>query len=178
MAKFSVQRSGCQTNIRGKQTQCTVVKYRDVENPPGLQGIRYSIAFSASMLDYFPILHSLPDLLSPSKRRAKELHKEEITLYKSYMLLVKERNEKDIKAKNFCDYIFTQQKKYSFLDDWASYVSGTLLEAGADTTASIFFSFAVAMINFPEVQKEDALPHPHETLFSNNHTAQEKSAVL
>jgi purine-cytosine permease-like protein len=55
---------------------------------------------------------------------------------------------------------FTQQKKHSFSDDWASYVSGTLLEAGSDTTASIFLSFAVAMINFPGVQKKGALPSP------------------
>lgn len=81
------------------------------------------------------------------------MHKEEIALYKSYMLRVKERNEKGIKSKNFCDDMFKWQQKHGFTDDWASYVSGTLLEAGSDTTASIFLSFAVAMINFPEVQK-------------------------
>lgn len=70
------------------------------------------------------------------------------------MLKVKQRNEKGIKAKNFCDDMFKQQEKHGFTDDWASYVSGTLLEAGSDTTASIFLSFAVAMINFPDVQKK------------------------
>ncbi len=106
------------------------------------------------MLDYFPILRNLPDFMNPSKKRGKELHKEEIALYKHYMLKVKERKEKGIIAKNFCDDMFKQQEKIGFSDDWASYVSGTLLEAGSDTTASIFLSFAVAMINFPEVQKK------------------------
>lgn len=112
------------------------------------------------MLDYFPILRALPDWLSPAKRKGKQLHKEEIALYKQYMLKVKERSAKGIKAKNFCDDMFRQQEKAGFTDDWASYVSGTLLEAGSDTTASIFLSFAVAMINFPEVQKKGGLFTP------------------
>lgn len=106
------------------------------------------------MLDYLTILRHLPDFMNPSKRKWKELHRAELALYKSYMLKVKERNEKGIKSKNFCDDMFKQQEKHGFTDDWASYVSGTLLEAGSDTTASIFLSFAAAMINFPEVQKK------------------------
>ncbi|KAJ9144501.1 putative Cytochrome P450 oxidoreductase [Pleurostoma richardsiae] len=109
---------------------------------------------SASMLDYFPILRLMPDWMNPSKRRGKALHQAELKLYKSYMNRVRERNEKGIKSKNFCDTMFKLQEKHGFSDDWASYVSGTLLEAGSDTTASIFLSFAVAMINFPEVQKK------------------------
>jgi Cytochrome P450. len=106
------------------------------------------------MLDYFPILRSLPDFINPSKKKGKQLHKEEIALYKSYLLKVKERIAKGIASKNFCEDMFKSQEKVGFSDDWASYVSGTLLEAGSDTTASIFLSFAVAMINFPEVQKK------------------------
>jgi cytochrome P450 len=120
----------------------------------GFEQFAVASQVSASMLDYFPILRHLPDFINPSKRRGKELHRAEIALYKSYMLRVKERNEKGIKSKNFCDDMFKQQQKHGFTDDWASYVSGTLLEAGSDTTASIFLSFAVAMINFPEVQKK------------------------
>jgi cytochrome P450 len=109
---------------------------------------------SASMLDYFPFLRIMPDWMNPSKQRGKQLHQAELDLYKSYMLKVKQRGEKGLSSKNFCDTMFKLQEKHGFSDDWASYVSGTLLEAGSDTTASIFLSFAVAMINFPEVQKK------------------------
>ena len=109
------------------------------------------------MLDYFPILRNLPDSINPSKKKGKQLHKEEIRLYKSYMLKVKDRIATGIASKSFCEDMFKSQEKVGFSDDWASYVSGTLLEAGSDTTASIFLSFAVAMINFPEVQKK--VPH-------------------
>jgi cytochrome P450 len=92
--------------------------------------------------------------MNPSKKRGKELHKEEIALYKDYMLKVKQRIDKGILTGCFCEDMFKKQEKDGFTDDWASYVSGTLLEAGSDTTASIFLSFAVAMINFPDVQKK------------------------
>jgi len=94
------------------------------------------------MLDYFPILRR-PDLINPSKRKGKQLHKEELALYKSYMLKVKDRIAKGIRVKNFCEDMFKQQDNDGFSDDWACYVSGTLLEAGSDTTASIFLSVAV-----------------------------------
>ncbi|KAJ5133076.1 hypothetical protein N7448_001895 [Penicillium atrosanguineum] len=120
----------------------------------GFEEFAVASQVSASMLDYFPILRNLPDSINPSKKKGKQLHKEEIALYKSYMLKVKERIAKGIASKSFCEDMFKSQEKVGFSDDWASYVSGTLLEAGSDTTASIFLSFAVAMINFPEVQKK------------------------
>jgi len=54
--------------------------------------------------------------------------------------------------------MFEYQEKHGFSDDWASYVSGTLLEADSDTTASIFLSFAVDMVNFPDVQTKGMAP--------------------
>jgi len=123
----------------------------------GFEEFAVASQVSASMLDYFPVLRNLPDFMNPAKRKGKQLHKEEIALYKSYMLKVKDRKAKGIQSKNFCDDMFKEQEKKGFSDDWASYVSGTLLEAGSDTTASIFLSFAVAMINFPEVQKKGML---------------------
>lgn len=108
-------------------------------------------------MDYFPILRRVPDWASPIKRMGKQLHREELALYKSYMLKVKDRITKGISGKNFCEDMFKYQEKHKFTDNWGSYVSGTLLEAGSDTTASIFLTFAVAMVNFPEVQKKGEL---------------------
>ena len=36
----------------------------------------------------------------------------------------------------------------------AAYISGTLLEAGSDTTSSTLYGFVLAMFQFPEVQKK------------------------
>jgi cytochrome P450 len=87
-------------------------------------------------------------------KRAKALHQEELTLYKSYLTRVRKRIADGTSPPCFCDDMFKSQEKNGFTDDWASYVSGTLLEAGSDTTASIFLGFIVAMVNFPEAQKK------------------------
>lgn len=41
-----------------------------------------------------------------------------------------------------------------FDDGLAGYISGSLLEAGSDTTASTLYGFVLAMLVFPKVQKK------------------------
>jgi cytochrome P450 len=46
------------------------------------------------------------------------------------------------------------QGKEGFSDDLAGYISGSLLEAGSDTTSSTLYAFVQAMLVFPEVQRK------------------------
>jgi cytochrome P450 len=46
------------------------------------------------------------------------------------------------------------QKTEGFSDDLAGYTSGSLLEAGSDTTASTLYGFIQALLIWPEVQKK------------------------
>jgi cytochrome P450 len=41
-----------------------------------------------------------------------------------------------------------------FSDDLAGYISGSLLEAGSDTTSSTLYGFILALLVWPEVQKK------------------------
>lgn len=121
----------------------------------GFEEFALASQVSSSLLDYYPILRKLPDFINPMSRKGKALHREEIALYKDYIHRVRERQQKGISPPCFCtEALFRAQEKHGFTDDWASYVSGTLLEAGSDTTASIFVGFIVAMVNFPRVQKK------------------------
>lgn len=45
-------------------------------------------------------------------------------------------------------------KDNAFTDDLAAYTSGSLLEAGSDTTAATLIAFVQAMTVFPEVQRK------------------------
>lgn len=45
------------------------------------------------------------------------------------------------------------QEQEGFSDDLAGYISGSLLEAGSDTTAATIIAFVQAMVLYPEVQK-------------------------
>lgn len=45
------------------------------------------------------------------------------------------------------------QKDENLSDDLAAYISGSILQAGSETTASILIGFVQAMVLFPEVAK-------------------------
>ncbi|KAK4221067.1 cytochrome P450 [Podospora fimiseda] len=110
-------------------------------------------AGAAGLLDFFPILRVLPDFLLPARRKAKELHKKEKALYLSHWLKAKENTLNGTITRCFSEDLVAAQKAEGFDDDQAAYISGTLLEAGSDTTSSTLYAFLQAMVLYPEVQK-------------------------
>ncbi|KAI6090002.1 cytochrome P450 [Hypoxylon rubiginosum] len=108
---------------------------------------------SAALLDVFPILRYLPDVLLPMRRYSKELHRKEYDLYVGHYLETK-RKLREGKAKPcFCVDLVRAQEELGFSDGIAAYVSGSLLEAGSDTTSATLVGFMQAMILFPGVPK-------------------------
>jgi hypothetical protein len=109
---------------------------------------------AAAFIDFFPLLRKLPAFLLTTQNKARELHKHEKALYKGHWLKAKE----DIRNNNikpcFCIGMYEAQKRDGFSDDQASYISGTLLEAGSDTTSSTLYAFVQAMLLFPDVQRK------------------------
>ncbi|KAI1353957.1 cytochrome P450 [Xylaria sp. FL0043] len=106
---------------------------------------------TAAFLDVFPILRHLPDMFLPAKRHASKLHKKEYDLYVGHYLTAK-RKLKEGKAKPcICSDIVRAQDELKFSDGIAGYLSGSLLEAGSDTSASTLIGFIQALLIFPEV---------------------------
>ncbi|KAH8600034.1 cytochrome P450 [Bisporella sp. PMI_857] len=109
---------------------------------------------TAALLDVFPVLKVLPDFMIPLRAYSKELHKKEKELYVGHWMNVK----KAIKAGNakpcFSVDLVKAQDVEDFSDDLAGYISGSLLEAGSDTTAATLIGFVQAMVVFPKVQKK------------------------
>ncbi|KAK5172958.1 uncharacterized protein LTR77_003080 [Saxophila tyrrhenica] len=108
---------------------------------------------TAALIDFFPFLRQLPDFILPAQKKAKEMHKRERELYLGHWLRAK--NEwKDGTIKNcFCVGMAQAQEKEQFSDPQAAYISGTLLEAGSDTTSSTLYAFVQAMLLYPETQR-------------------------
>lgn len=52
-----------------------------------------------------------------------------------------------------CIDLLRAQKEQGFSDELACYMSGSLLQAGSETTSAILIGFAQAMVVFPEVAK-------------------------
>ncbi|OAL31259.1 hypothetical protein AYO20_08314 [Fonsecaea nubica] len=109
---------------------------------------------AAGLIDFYPILRSLPDFLLPTQKKAKTLHKHEKALYLRHWLNAKEDIKNGTIKPCFCVGMAEAQKAEGFSDDQAAYISGTLLEAGSDTTSSTLYGFIQAMLLYPEAQKK------------------------
>ncbi|KAK4934772.1 hypothetical protein LTR10_024049 [Elasticomyces elasticus] len=107
---------------------------------------------AAQVLDLFPILQKLPKFLVPNYRYAEALHKEEKKLYVGHWLNAKKAIKDGTGKPCFCVDLVKAQETEKFSDDLAGYTSGSLLEAGSDTTAATLIGFIQAMVVFPEVQ--------------------------
>ncbi|KAI1816873.1 putative cytochrome P450 [Poronia punctata] len=115
---------------------------------------------TSALLDYMPALRYLPSWVLPQMRRAKAQHKRERVLYRYYW----DKTKAEILASEnpvpcFSAGLIEEQSKHGLDDDFASYITGTLLEAGSETTANTLIGFLCAMMVFPEVQK-----HAHAEL--------------
>ncbi|KAI1103168.1 putative cytochrome P450 [Jackrogersella minutella] len=108
---------------------------------------------TSTLLDIFPILRNLPDAFLPMRRYAKELHRQEATLNVGLYQETKEKLRKGRAKPCLCVDLVRAQEKLGFSDLTAAYVSGSLLEAGSDTTSATLVGWIQAMILFPEVPR-------------------------
>ena len=95
---------------------------------------------TAALLDLYPILRWLPDAFLPERRYAKHLHKESSELYVGHWLDVKKKIKNGTANSCFCVDLARAQEEENFSDELAGYISGSVLEAGADTTAAEIIS--------------------------------------
>lgn len=108
----------------------------------------------AALIDFYPILRRLPDFLLSTRKKAKGLHTTEKQLYLKHWLHAKTAIKNGMIRPCFCEGMAEAQKVENFSDDQAAYISGTLLEAGSDTTSSTLYAFVLAMLLYPDVQKK------------------------
>ncbi|CAD0083894.1 unnamed protein product [Aureobasidium vineae] len=109
---------------------------------------------TAALLDSFPLLRKLPDWVFPLQARAKQSFKNERELYVGHWLTAKKAVKTSTIRPCFCVEMAQAQQEEGFSDEQAAYISGTLLEAGSDTTSNTLYAFVQAMLLFPEVQKK------------------------
>lgn len=109
---------------------------------------------TAALIDFFPWLRKLPDALIPTKAKARELHNVERALYLKHWMRAKQEIKEGTINRCFCVGMAETQKKDGFSDAQAAYVSGTLLEAGSDTTSSTLYAFVQAMLLNQDVQRQ------------------------
>ncbi|CAH0024660.1 unnamed protein product [Clonostachys rhizophaga] len=108
---------------------------------------------SAQIADLFPVLQKLPDFMTPNVSYAKKLFEIERKNYVGHWMKSKKVLDSAKGLHCFCNDIYGVQSQEGFSDDAAGYTSGSLLEAGSDTTASTLYGFIQAALVWPEVQQ-------------------------
>ncbi|KAI0197905.1 cytochrome P450 [Astrocystis sublimbata] len=106
---------------------------------------------TAALVDLVPILRSLPAWLLPIKAEGKRIHERERRLFlRNYHSMKRDVKNGTAKPCISRDLVAMQEKE-GFSDDSAAYVGGSILQAGAETTASILIGFVQAMVIWPQV---------------------------
>ncbi|KAL2752599.1 hypothetical protein ACRALDRAFT_1058459 [Sodiomyces alcalophilus JCM 7366] len=119
-----------------------------------IQDQRFKEAFdTAALLDLMPILRKLPDFVLPIKKEGREIHQREKTLFLGHYLKAKQGLKDGTAQPCICVDLVKIQKTEQLTDDLAAYISGSILQAGSETTAAILVGFIQAMVIFPEVAK-------------------------
>ncbi|KAJ8126917.1 hypothetical protein O1611_g6721 [Lasiodiplodia mahajangana] len=108
---------------------------------------------AATLLDVFPILRSLPDVLLPLRQRGKLYYKKEYKMFLDQYLETKKLIGQSIAQPCFCADLVKIQEKEGYSDDLAAYIAGSLLQAGSETTSATLVGFVQAMVIFPEVAR-------------------------
>ncbi|MCJ1468407.1 hypothetical protein MMC07_007035 [Pseudocyphellaria aurata] len=107
----------------------------------------------AALLDLVPVSRRLPDFVLSIKREGREIHRRELKLFRGLYLQAKQELQVGTAKPSVCVDLVKMQKEENFSDDLAAYISGSLLQAGSETTASILVGFVQAMLIFPNVAK-------------------------
>lgn len=108
---------------------------------------------AAPPVDIFPFLKRLPDFISPWRRWALQIRKEQRQLYLELLQDVKDRRARGVRRNCFMDQLLDEslREKYELDDEHIAYIGGVLMEGGSDTTASTLLSFLLAMVKYPVV---------------------------
>ncbi|MCJ1448190.1 MAG: hypothetical protein MMC23_008704 [Stictis urceolatum] len=110
---------------------------------------------TSALIEYFPWARVLPKwMMGPVQGQAEAHHRREKAMYLGHWSSFKDEMKRKVNRPCFCATLYDEQLKRGFSDELACYIAGSLLEAGADTTASTLYGFVQAMILFPEVQRE------------------------
>ncbi|KAK0622035.1 cytochrome P450 [Bombardia bombarda] len=108
---------------------------------------------ASNLLNVYPILRKLPDIFLPMRKFGKELHERERRLFMGHYQDTRARLKDGTSKPCCCIDLLRLQKEQNFSEDLACYMSGSLLQAGSETTSAVLIGFFQAMVIFPEVAR-------------------------
>ncbi|GJE88935.1 cytochrome P450 [Phanerochaete sordida] len=104
----------------------------------------------AHLVDTFPVLDRLPDLLAPWRAKARARHVVEATFYQRLVDQVKhDMASGNAEMECFAARLWEQQEKFGLDAEELAYVAGSAFEAGTAATSGTMLWFVMAMVLHP-----------------------------
>lgn len=107
----------------------------------------------AHVVDTFPALDYLPDLLVPWRKEAQKKHKVEVEFYSRLLLEVKGRMDEGESLECFAARLWENNATNRLDLTTLAYIAGSAFEAGTDNTAGTILWFLVAGLHHPHTMK-------------------------
>ncbi|KAI0088549.1 cytochrome P450 [Irpex rosettiformis] len=108
--------------------------------------------------EVFPILKHVPAFLARWKRDALAWHEQEDKFFKQLSLEAHadgfDKANAELNQRGFVAELIQTQDKHGLSEKEASWLAGSMLGVGADTTSVAVTNFFLAMTNFPEVMRK------------------------
>ncbi len=101
-------------------------------------------------VDLIPFLHYISErFLGNWKSRAINVSKKMNALYSQYLQIVISRREKNVNKGSFMDGVLDKNEKLGFTKHQLSFLGGTMMEGGSDTSSSVIIAFIHAITRWP-----------------------------
>ncbi|KAI1129002.1 cytochrome P450 [Nemania abortiva] len=104
--------------------------------------------------DYFPVLKYVPEFLTPWRgwrRRVQSVTQTQHDLYRELVAGAREGMAQGRGKECFMLDLLRRQEKEGYSDIDIDYIGGVFMEGGAETTASAFSTFLLAMAAYPSI---------------------------
>ncbi|KAK7462926.1 hypothetical protein VKT23_007506 [Stygiomarasmius scandens] len=131
-------------------------------NDPILAFMDYYVSRSAEallpgshMVDTFPILDYLPDVLAHWRRKAGKDFQKFTNKFEKMFLKIKSKSLAGMEQRpSFCATLVETEAKHGMSDVESSWLAGVLYAAGQETSTTVLHWFLFIMLLFPEVQRQ------------------------
>lgn len=105
-------------------------------------------------IDAMPFLKYLPEFAAPWKVTARNIRRDQQSLYFRLMRETKEKMDQGKGTGSFMEKLINNQEKSGLDDENIAYIGGILMEAGSDTTSATLLVFLLGIMQNKEALKQ------------------------
>lgn len=110
---------------------------------------------NANIVDFFPMLAKLPNMLQPWRKRYLKMGQEHYDCFRAWWVPVTQKIAQGTAPPSFVrDALLNPETRYSGTDEDAMYLATSVISAGSDNPRMVMNCFVMALLCFPDVGRK------------------------